>query len=222
VIDLTSLFNDRSLLDQALSHPSYSHIHGTTSYDRLEFLGDRVINLLICKIIYQKFPTLVEGELAVMQASFGSTKMLAHVATTIGLDKMLKLDPSEEARGGRQNLRNLENTIEAFFGALFLDQGFDVAYKVGHEIFAKVIEANHQQFKDPKSQLQEYSQKRALGIPKYEVISQSGPSHEPIFEVLVEVEGLGQASAFGKNKKEAEFSASQKLINKLITNTDGN
>lgn len=210
-MDLELFFKNKDLLKEALTHSSYANQFRVASNERLEFIGDKVVNLLISDFLWRKFPHLNEGEFSLAQARLASTHGLSSFAKQLNLDEKLLLDPGEKLKG--PNARALEDAFEAFFGALYLDQGYDYCRQFFNKhIVIKDIDSSS---KDPKSQLQEFSQKNGFSIPQYSVIETAGSAHEPLFTIEVKVDGLGSATACAGNKKAAQIQAAQNLMNIL-------
>ncbi|MEY3196931.1 MAG: ribonuclease [Pseudomonadota bacterium] len=210
-------FSDTSLLVEALSHPS---LHGIGSfkgkdYERLEFLGDAVISLVITEILYTKFTNIVEGNLARMKAHLVSKEIMQEIGHIIGLGEYIKMSSSEEHAGGRDNASNLENTLEAIMGAIYLDAGIDVSKKIITRFWHQFITPDLVNISDPKSALQELLQEKGLGLPIYELVNKTGPSHAPEFSVKVSASNGIHQKGIGKSLKNAEKDAAAKLIKEI-------
>lgn len=204
-------FKNLNLLELALSHPSTVISNGGVSYERMEFLGDRVLNLIIAEHLYKTFPELPEGKLALILSSLVSRPTLASVAMTIDLGKNLKMSGSEDTIGGRDNSKNLGDALEALIGAVFIDGGFSEAKNFILSLWHEYLSHKHTDLikKDPKSTLQEWAQKNGKAIPIYQVIERVGADHNPTFTIGVKVEGFESLEAQGKTKKEAEAKAAE-------------
>jgi ribonuclease-3 len=207
-------FEDIDLLREALTHPSKKSAFGGKDYERMEFLGDSVLSLAISEILYQKYKDEREGSLAKRRAALICRDKLAIVAKEIGLDREILLGKGEEQTGGRENKANLENCLEALIAAIYLDGGLSSVKKVISILFNKHISEHIEPPKDPKSQLQEYTQSQGLGLPEYEVVSVSGPDHEPIIEVSVTFQDH-QIKQKASSKRKAEKIAAEKLLELL-------
>ena len=215
-------FKDPSLLKEALTHPSY-RLNITNkkrkNYERLEFLGDKVFNLIIANLLYMKYPDMNEGQISIMQAYFVKSESLANMVRKLQLEGFIVMDKSEIKSGGRQKMRNLENFYEALIGAIFLDSGYDAACKIVSQHWCDQVNSNinYEQMRDYKSKLQELTQKNNKSIPTYKLISKQGIAHEPTFEIMVELEGI---SAYGKgrSKKVAEQNAASALYYMIVEN----
>ncbi len=206
-------FNDKSLVDQALTHPSLSR--QSANYERLEFLGDHVLGMVISKELFNRFPKENEGQLTKRLAGLICGEMLAKIAAEMNLGEHIRMAQSEESGGGRLNKANLENALEAIIGAIYLDQGLEPAERFIIRHWDEVIDKMIEPPKDPKSTLQEWAQARGLPLPEYNVRSVEGPSHAPIFEVEVVVQGQESGHGNGTSKRAAEQEAASRLLAKL-------
>ena len=214
-MNLLDIDCDEDLLRVAFTHPSYTKEHEISSllsYERMEFLGDAVLKLVISKLLYKKYPEYAEGELSKIRSILVSDAILANVATEIGLDKKMILGSGEEHTGGRTRESNIACTMEAVLGAYFLDGKIDFVETFLNEVLlpkADDIE-NHFEKYNAKAVLQEYTQKESNITPIYTTLNVSGPNHKPIFEV--EVKYLDNVLAMGKghSKKEAQQDAALK------------
>ena len=201
-------FNDPGLLRQALTHRSY----GTPHNERLEFLGDGVLNCLIAHELYLRFPRLTEGELSRVRANLVKQQTLAGVAGALRLGENLRLGEGELKSGGFRRPSILADALEALLGAVFLDGGFDAAEQVVRRIFAELLAGVDQVTlgKDPKTMLQEYLQSRHLALPQYTVIGTRGEAHEQQFEVECRIPELSIRSVGeGTSRRNAEQSAAR-------------
>jgi ribonuclease-3 len=210
-------FTDEMLLREALSHPS---LHGNNQflgkdYERLEFLGDAVVNLIITDILYQRFKSLVEGDLAKIRAYLVSKDFMVKIAGEIQLSDYIIMGSSEEISGGRYNPNNLENVLEAILGAIYLDGGLEKAMMVVSKFWSQFIKADIAEFADPKTALQELLQERGVSLPKYEVVCKAGSSHAPEFEVACIVESVGSENGYGKSIKSAAKEAAIKMLARI-------
>ena len=203
-------FQDINLLQEALTHPSSV---GDKNYERLEFLGDAVLSLVITTLLLEKFEHETEGDLAKRRASVINGKVLCEIANVIGINSFLIISEGEENSGGRNNSRNLENTIEAIIGALYLDGGIEVCRNFIVKYWSELIDANHLPPVDDKTYLQEWSQNKGYGLPEYKVLDKTGPAHKPSFLVEVKVGDLQKCTGVASSKKEAEKEAAQSMIN---------
>ncbi|MFY9287169.1 MAG: ribonuclease III [Alphaproteobacteria bacterium] len=208
-------FSSPQLLQEALTHPSLAGFKqrkkGAMPYERLEFLGDRVLGLVIASWLYEKFNAASEGELAKRHAALVNREALRAVAIEIGLGQHLKLARGEDASASRKNLATLSDALEAILGALYLDGGLKAAEKFIHRYWQKDI-AIAEAPADPKTVLQEWAQGQGLPLPQYKVLEHSGPAHAPKFIIEVTVKGYNPASAEGDSKRAAEKAAAQLLL----------
>ena len=203
------------LLREALTHPSVNPgDRGSARFanQRLEFLGDRVLGLLVAEWLLVRFPDEPEGALARRHTALVRAEALAEVATAIDLGRHVTMAPGEADGGGRSNAATLANTCEAVIGAVFLDGGLEAARDLVRREWADAIERDEQPPQDPKTRLQEWAQGRGLPLPYYQIVSRSGPDHQPLFEVQVTVEGHDAMSASGASKRMAEREAASRLL----------
>ena len=196
-------FKDEGLIDEALTHPSLSKDNRSKkNYQRLEFLGDKVLGLVIGEFLMQKYPHEAEGHLSRRQASLVSGEALAEIALNIGLDEVLQLSRGEENLGGKSNKRNLENATEALIGAIYLDSGYDEAKKFIMNFWAEYLQKNVEAPKDPVSQLQELVQIKTKKLPQHFTEKSGGLDHAPIFSSRVVLPDCDvEFSASGTSKK---------------------
>ncbi|MBZ5733147.1 ribonuclease III [Nocardioides sp. TRM66260-LWL] len=202
---------DPELLSRALCHRSYAYEHGgLPTNERLEFLGDSVLGVVVTETLYRTHPDLSEGRLAKLRAAVVNARALAEVGRAIGLGEHVMLGRGEEATGGREKASILSDTVEAVIGAIHLSGGFEVSAAVVHRLFDPLIEAASAMGAglDWKTSLQELAAAHALGVPEY-VIADSGPDHQKTFTAQVRVgEGL-YGNGTGRSKKEAEQAAAE-------------
>jgi ribonuclease-3 len=209
-------FKNTALFDLAMLHPSLKKRGNLASYERLEFLGDRVIGLIIAEMLYKKFPSLDEGKLAVAHSMLVRSETLAKIAMNLKLDKKVRMDISEERNKGRANKNNLEDVIEALLGAIYLDGGFDCAKAFIEVHWADFVTDDIATMqRDPKSLLQEWAQQHGKPIPVYTLTKQTGKAHSPFFSIEVFVEGFEPCAGCGKNKKEAQLNAATALLERI-------
>ena len=211
---------DLDLIEQALVHSSWLHEHRDAvrgHNERLEFLGDVVINLAISEALYAAYPTDDEGLLSTRRASIVSTTGLSRLAHRIDLGSYLLLGEGEAQRGGRRRPSILASAFEALAGALYLDLGYDVTRDWLLTIAAPEIslDAPLSSLKSPKSRLQEYTQRRTGSRPEYHVVDATGPDHEKLFQVEVLVDGRRLGVGVGSSRRVAETAAAQRAIEAL-------
>ena len=214
-------FRDQDLLTRALIHPSVVHgraKRSCTDYERLEFLGDRVLGLVIAELLYRQFPQDPEGDLAKRHVALVRREALARIAKDIRLGEVLTLSPGEDQAGGRDNPGLLSDACEAVIGAIFQDGGFDPARDFVLRRWVPLMDELAAPPKDAKTMLQEWSQKLGFDLPHYAVTEQSGQAHNPHFVVQVSIPGHGgQASGQGGSKRAAEQAAAQALLEVVRT-----
>jgi ribonuclease-3 len=199
------------LLERALTHRSYAYENGgLPTNERLEFLGDSVLGLVVTDTLFREHPDLPEGQLAKLRAAVVQMRALAGVARELRLGDYIRLGRGEEGTGGRDKPSILADTLEAVLGAVYLDRGLDAAGQLVHRLFDPVI-ANSAQLGaglDWKTSLQELTAAELLGVPEYRV-EESGPDHQKSFRATVRVAGRTFGSGEGKSKKEAEQQAAE-------------
>ncbi|SDJ27604.1 RNAse III [Frankineae bacterium MT45] len=212
---------DPELLRRALTHRSYSYENGALPHnERLEFLGDSVLGVVITETLYRTHPDLPEGKLAKLRSSVVNMRALAGVARGIGdqgLGSFVRLGRGEEATGGRDKTSILADTLEAILGAIYLEHGLSEAERVIHMLFDQIVNeaAHHGAGLDWKTSLQELTAQLSLGVPEY-VISSSGPDHLKTFTAQASVQGELFDACQGRNKKEAEQSAAEAAWRVLV------
>lgn len=208
------------LFEEAFTHRSYLNEAKLkiSSNERLEFLGDSIISFVISNYLYTKYPDFDEGNLTNLRSLMVNTKSLSEIARTLQMGQLLKLSKGEEESKGRENATLLENSFEAYVGALFLDQGMVSAVKfLESALFPKIQElVDKNAFKDPKSLFQEKVQARKQGSPLYRVLEETGPAHAKTFKVGVFVGGKKLGEGVGKSKQIAEEFAAQKALEALL------
>ena len=202
---------DLSLLETALTHRSYAYEHGgLPTNERLEFLGDSVLGLVVTDALYQRHPDLTEGQLAKLRAAVVNMRALAQVGRTLDLGRYVRLGRGEEATGGRDKSSILADTVEALIGAVYLDNGLDAASALVHRLVDDLIVASATLGAglDWKTSLQELTSQAMLGVPEYHV-SETGPDHAKVFTATAVVAGVVYGAGQGRSKKEAEAEAAQ-------------
>lgn len=213
------------LLADAVSHPSLAGLKRRSgigaAYERLEFLGDRVLGLVVAEWLLERFPQEAEGDLARRHAALVERTALGQVAETLGLGAYLRLSPGEDDAGGRQNRAILADACEATIGALYLDGGLETARAFIRRAWTDLIERSKRPPKDVKTALQEWAQARGLPLPVYEIVERSGPAHQPVFGVQVSVAGSGGAIGRGRSKQIAEKEAARALLEQVGVLIDG-
>jgi ribonuclease-3 len=202
---------DPKLLEAALTHRSAGGQHN----ERLEFLGDAVLNCVVAMMLYREFGDATEGDLSRFRASLVSGEALAVIAAEVGLGDQLRLGSGELKSGGFRRKSILADALEALFGAIYLDGGFDAAAEVIERLIAPRLDRlpSAAELKDPKTRLQEALQARGLPLPTYTVESVTGEAHNQLFEVSCSVEVLGlRALATGGSRRRAEQAAAQQVL----------
>jgi ribonuclease-3 len=201
----------RDFIELAVTHRSYAYENGgVPTNERLEFLGDSVLGLIITEELYRRFPDLAEGQLAKLRAAVVNARALAEVGRSIEVGRFLKLGRGEESSGGRDKSSILADALEAVIGAYYLDRGTEAARTLVLRLFASALEdaAGLGAGLDWKTSLQELSATRSLGAPEY-VVVESGPDHAKTFHATAVVGGQGIGEGSGRSKKEAEQRAAE-------------
>ncbi|TMC66235.1 MAG: ribonuclease III [Chloroflexi bacterium] len=211
---------DPDLLDQALVHSSYLHEHPEAARghnERLEFLGDAVVNLAISEVLFERHPGDDEGLLSARRAAIVSTIGLSRLAGRVELGDSLLLGEGEAARGGRRRPSLLASAFEAVAGALYLDLGWRATRDWVVRLAAPELEhiAPAGSLKSPKSRLQEHTQRTSGGRPTYRVLDASGPDHEKVFRIEVEVDGVVLGRGEGPSRRIAETAAATQALEAL-------
>ena len=215
---------DPGLLEQALVHASWLHEHPEDApghNERLEFLGDAVVSLIISEALYNRHPDDDEGDLSARRAVIVSTSGLARLAGRIDLGAILLLGEGESRRSGRRRPTLLASSFEAVVGALYLDLGFDIVRDWLTELAAPELAADAPilALKSPKSRLQEFTQQRTGGRPSYHLVDVTGPDHEKTFRVEVSVAGEVLGVGEGSSRRVAETAAAAQAIERLRSTT---
>ncbi len=212
-------FKDQQLLLQAFTHRSFHNEQGAQTpsghNERLEFLGDAVLDLGLSDLLMRQLASSPEGDLSKIRASLVNERVLSELALEYGIDQRLRLGRGEAQSGGAQKPRLLSSAFEAYVGALYLDGGFDMAMKFIEESFSSRLQKidPYQSFsEDYKTRLQELAQQSFRQTPTYELKSEEGPAHDRLFSVVVSLQGQGLASGQGRSKKQAEQEAARKAL----------
>src|SRR5258708_6505263 len=216
---LNYVFRDRSLLQLALTHPSVAHEQGVPmqTNQRLEYLGDAVLQLVLTRELYEKFPAFGEGPLTKARAKLVNRRTLAEHGRQLGLGNNLILSRGEELHGGRERPSALADAFESLLGAIFLDSGFDAARAfILRQFIAEFGQLSAIPIlENPKGELQELLQSVSAEAPHYHVVSATGPDHDRVFECTVHHGGVELARGQGKSKKAAESEAALVALEKL-------
>ncbi|MFH1092314.1 MAG: ribonuclease III [Pseudomonadota bacterium] len=223
--NLGHVFNDRSLLVTALRHRSFVHQLKEASLweqdpadnQRLEFLGDAVLSLMVSTLLYHEFPDLKEGLLSRMRAGLVNEGRLADMARQINLDQALLLGRGEEVTGGRDKNSILADALEAVVAAVYLDAGFASAMSMVENLWGELIRRSFSDdfLKDFKTKLQETTQRLLGQTPEYRLTASAGPDHDRVFEVALFLYGRQAGTGRGRSKKEAEQEAAREVLEKL-------
>ncbi len=210
-------FKDISLLREALTHKSFAHEQPCRSglgNERLEFLGDAVLELSITHMLMECFPDYSEGTLTKLRAGIVNKEGVAAVARALSLGRYILLGRGEEGSRGRVKNSILANTYEALIAAVYYDGGYERVFKLIENHFSKLIHEAEEKgvSRDYKTRLQEYSQSALGSVPEYVIVREEGPDHEKIFEVYVTINSVRYETGRGKNKKAAEQEAARKTL----------
>lgn len=208
------------VLSQALTHASAvqdgpARDHAVETYERLEFLGDRVLALIVADLLLERFPKEPEGPLAQRLADLVRRETLARVAQSIDLGAYLRLAKASDAGGERENPAILADACEAVIGALFLDGGLAAARGFVEPVWRPLLEEARRPPQDAKTALQEWAQGRGLPLPQYRETGRSGPDHEPVFTIEVSLPEQGGETGQGRSKRQAEQAAAERLLARL-------
>ncbi|CAN7434015.1 ribonuclease III [Rossellomorea sp. LjRoot5] len=217
-------FKDEKLLKQAFTHSSYVNEHRRKPYEdneRLEFLGDAVLELTVSQFLFKKYPMMSEGELTKLRAAIVCEPSLVKFSIELNFGELILLGKGEEMTGGRERPALLADVFEAFIGALYLDQGLETVISILEKVvYPKINVGAFSHVMDYKSQLQELVQRGSAGMIEYSILEESGPAHNRQFisRVSLNDEELGIGN--GRSKKEAEQKAAQKALEKLKQKLD--
>jgi ribonuclease-3 len=213
-------FEDRELLERALTHGSVTKGSSRVrDNERLEFLGDRVLNLVVAERIMALKPDFPEGELSKLMNQLVNYHACAAAARRVGLPEALRVDASATKIGARDNDRVLGDACEALIAALYIDAGIGAARDFVLAFWGDAFETLDAPAKDPKTLLQEWAMARGLEVPTYKVVKQEGSAHEPVFTVEVRVPNLEPAAAKGGSKREAEKLAADLLLTMALNSS---
>ena len=206
-------FADKTILERALTHVSASPKQGRGgSYQRLEFLGDHVLGLVVSDMLYRAFPKGDEGELSRRLADLVRRDTCADVARAVDLGAALRLGNSESNAGARRRTAILADVCEALIGAVFVDGGYPAAAALIERFWSERMLKPTHSLRDPKTMLQEWAQGRGLPAPAYREVERTGPHHNPVFRVAVDVAKLEPAEGVGKSKRVAEQAAAAAML----------
>jgi ribonuclease-3 len=214
---ITGVAIDHAILERAVTHRSFAYENGgLPTNERLEFLGDAVLGVIVTETLFRRFPDLPEGQLAKLRAAVVNMRALADVSRRLGLGEFLRLGRGEESTGGRDKSSILADALEALIGAVYVATGIQGADAFVHRLFDALIDdaARRGAGLDWKTSLQELTAAQLLGVPYYE-IDETGPDHEKTFTAHVRVGGEVYGSGTGRSKKEAEQQAAEEAWNRI-------
>jgi len=207
-------FNDVRLLEQALTHRSAPGANN----ERFEFLGDAVLDFVISEVVFRAHPLAPEGDLSRLRSSLVKDTSLAALAADLGVGEHLIMGSGERKTGGHRRESILADAVEAIFGAVYLDAGFDAARVVIERTFGERLEdfPSVDELRDPKTRLQEWLQARQLGLPEYELVEVTGQAHRQRFEISCKVEGMSTTTTgTGTSRRNAEQESAMKMLDEL-------
>jgi len=204
-------FSDIKVLETALTHSSTGAQY---NYERLEFLGDRVLGLAVSETLYQKFPNEPEGHLAKRLSALVQGTFLAQISREMQLGQYIVFSDSEAASGGAENDNILADVFESMIGALYLDSNYETCRNLIQKLWADHFDTMKKPPQHPKTKLQEWAQSQNLPLPKYQITNQSGPDHAPIFEITLTIDGYDTLTVEGPSRQEAEKRAAQDFVEK--------
>jgi len=209
-------FADKALLDRALTHISAlsGRASRSGSYQRLEFLGDHVLGLVVSDMLFRAFPKADEGELSRRLADLVRQETCAEVGRAIDLGAVIKLGASEVNSGGRRRTAILADVCEALVGAVFIDGGYSAAAALVDRLWGERMRTPARPLRDSKTVLQEWAQARGLPTPSYREVARTGPHHDPEFRVIVELPALPPAEGLGRSKRAAEQAAAAAMLSR--------
>jgi ribonuclease-3 len=213
-------FSNQKLFQEAITHPSLSReSEADSNYERLEFLGDKVLSLVIAEFLIEKYQSENEGQISKRHAYLVSGELLSIIAIEIGIEEVLRISKGEDLIGGKSNKKNLENALEALIGAIYLDSDYQQVRKFILKLWSKPLDNNFKPPQDSVSYLQELVQEQSKELPIYEIIRDGGSEHCPLFNAKVKINFLNlEFNALGKSKKEAQKNVAKVALEKLIIN----
>lgn len=204
---------------EALTHSSYANEHNMKSNERLEFLGDAVLGLLVARYIYDTYPNIPEGKMTKIRATYVCEDANERYCKTMGVDKLILLGHGEELNGGRNRPAVLNDAFEAFIAAVYLSGGLEEVKKILEKVvFPEILENDAKPFIDYKSQLQEYIQAESRSILAYRLDNVEGPPHKRVFTISAVLDGICLGTGTGSSKKDAEQLAAKEALEKMAKN----
>lgn len=217
--ELGYAFRDGTLIGTALTHPSYGSDHKVPHYQRLEFLGDAVLEMSISRILFFELPAVDEGRLTRLRAELVREETLYRIAQKIGLGRFIRLSVGEERSGGREKPSILSDVMEAVIAAVYLDGGFDEAFALVKRLYEGMLDPSAlRDTLDAKTRLQEILQKNG-SMPRYELIAAEGPPHAPVFTYRVTDGGEEMGTGQGRSKQAAQQAAARAALQKIGENS---
>jgi len=210
--ELGYVFKNQSLIKDALTHSSTGK---ASNYERLEFLGDRVLGLVIAETLFEKFPDEAEGDLAKRLSALAQGSFIAKISVEIKLGSYVAFSDGERAAGGAENENILADVFESVIGALYLDGGLEECRRVIEKLWGDHFFKMKEPPLHPKTALQEWAQSEGLALPAYEIIEQSGPDHAPVFDVQLCIDGHEPLVVQGRSRQEAEKHAAKQFLKKI-------
>lgn len=202
-------FQDRHLLERALTHSSTGDEY---NYQRLEFLGDRVVGLVIADALFKKFRSENEGGLAKRHTALVQGSTLAVLGQVHGFNEFILFSDAEKDAGGHKNENIIGDVVESLLGAIYIDGGYEAAQEVILRLWGDNIETLEKAPQDPKTELQEWVQARQLPLPEYKIISKDGPDHAPMFTVQLTVRGCDPITDQGPSRRQTEKTVARKML----------
>lgn len=210
--ELAHTFSDKTLIKDALTHSSTGN---ESNYERLEFLGDRVLGLIVAELLFERFPGEREGDLAKRLAALVQGSTLAKMAQKIQLGSYIDFSAAEAQAGGAENENILADVFEAVMGALYQDSGFQKCRDLIERLWADDFFNTNAPPQHPKTELQEWAQAQGLPLPMYEIVDQTGPDHAPVFDIKLSIKGHSDVIAKGASRQQAEKEAAKMFLENL-------
>ena len=205
-------FSDHERLRRALTHASARAKDAGTDYERMEFLGDRVLGLVVAEFLYQKFPEASEGELSLRLNSMVNAETLAEISEAIGLPELINAGSEMRSLAGRKRVNLRADALESLIAAIYLEGGLDAARNFILRHWAARSSTVGEARRDPKTELQEWAHQIGGGVPVYNIDGREGPDHDPLFTISVKLAGFEPATGSGRTKRQAETAAAAALL----------